>query len=381
MNIEQLKRFLPYAIKSKAAVMVHGLHGIGKSQTIAQFAKDNGYEFIDRRLSQMESGDLLGLPHLENGLTSFLPPDWLPQDADSKGILFLDEINRARKDVLQGVFQLVLDRQLGNYKLPEGWAVVSAINPNTDDYDVTNIFDAALLDRFLHVKLVPTEEEFISYLRGKSALDQDMVSFLQMRPELIENGKLNAFSLDVTPSRRSWYKAAELYSMNLPQDLILEGVGGLVGSINVSMFLAYLEENEAKPFKAEEILNDFKKNEAKLLKYVDPANGGRHDLLQATLENIKSYIALNGGKLKAKQNDNVINFIKLVPKDLFSAFVSEGLNSDDAKVKDYFLKEIVDNDATDDLILCNEPNKNGKTDYEMIAELDKLVAELKAGKK
>ena len=145
MDIKQLKRFLPYAMKTKVAVMVHGLHGIGKSQTIKQFAEEQGMQFIDRRLSQMESGDLLGLPSLENGRTSFFTPDWLPTDPNSKGILFLDEINRARRDVLQGVFQLVLDRQLGSYKLPDGWSVISAINPNTDDYDVTNVFDIVYL--------------------------------------------------------------------------------------------------------------------------------------------------------------------------------------------------------------------------------------------
>lgn len=380
MNIEQLKRFLPYALKANAAVMVHGLHGIGKSQTIKQFAKENGYEFIDRRLSQMESGDLLGLPSLEKGRTSFFTPDWLPQDPNSKGILFLDEINRARPDVLQGVFQLVLDRQLGNYTLPEGWKVISAVNPNTDDYDVTNVFDEALLDRFLHVKLTPTEEEYISYLRTQSDLDQNMVSFLQMRPELIENSKLNVFSLERKPSRRSWTKAAEMYSMNLPQDIVLEGIGGLVGATNVSMYQAWLEENNVRPFKAEEILNDYKNQETKALGYADPSKGGRHDVLQATLDNIKTYIASNVGKLKDKQTKNLLSFMAIIPKDLTTAFLTAGLDSEDAKVKDYFLA-LLEDPATDDMILTREPGPDGKNDYDKIQELETLVEELKKGNK
>jgi MoxR-like ATPase len=80
MNIKQLKRFLPYAIKAKASVMVHGLHGIGKSQCVKQFAEENGMNFIDRRLSQVESGDLLGLPDVSGDVTKYKLPSWLPTE-------------------------------------------------------------------------------------------------------------------------------------------------------------------------------------------------------------------------------------------------------------------------------------------------------------
>ena len=86
MNIKEFKQFLPYAFKTNLSVMLHGQHGIGKSQAIKQFALENGMQFVDRRLSQMESGDLLGLPDLSGEVTRYKIPSWLPTDPKSNGL-------------------------------------------------------------------------------------------------------------------------------------------------------------------------------------------------------------------------------------------------------------------------------------------------------
>ena len=133
MKIQTLKECLPYLFEANIATLVIGHHGVGKSQAVAQYAKEQKIGFMDLRLGTQDVGDLLGLAEFVTELqpytftnpetgkeetgtrevkvaTKFMRPDWFPTDPDSKGIIFMDEINRARRDVLQAVFQLVLDK-------------------------------------------------------------------------------------------------------------------------------------------------------------------------------------------------------------------------------------------------------------------------------
>lgn len=359
MNIKQLKTFLPYAFKVNASVMVHGLHGIGKSQVVKQFAEENGMQFIDRRLSQIESGDLLGLPDVSGEVTRYKLPNWLPTDPKSKGILFLDELNRARRDVLQGVFQLVLDRQLGDYTLPKGWVVVSAVNPNTDDYDVTNVFDAALMDRFLHVKLVPTTEEFFAYGRAMTNVSTSFLDYLQLNEDKLENSKLHTFTIERSPSRRSNIMAAKLIALDLPEDIMVEGVGGLIGITNAVAYRTYLQESDVAPFSGEEITKKYSKILPKIQKYSDPMSG-RHDVLQASLSNLNQYLKDNYKKIKPDGFQSARDFLNALPKDLATSFLHGLLSNnptDTTYIEQCAVKEFLGHKDTDAIILSEKVMK------------------------
>src|SRR5690606_4467190 len=173
------------------------------------------------RLGTQDVGDLLGLADFERDrdgnsvATKFMRPDWFPTNPDSKGIIFLDEVNRARRDVLQAVFQLVLDKRLHRYVLPKGWQVIAAMNPNTGDYIVTDISDKAFMDRFCHINLAPSKQEFCKYARDRK-FDDKWLQFLQEQPEMLQ-GELEAFDLsDIKPSRRSWEAIDRLIKVNTP---------------------------------------------------------------------------------------------------------------------------------------------------------------------
>src|SRR6266571_81346 len=104
-----IKSFSP-----KVAIRLRGRHGIGKSEMVYQLGKDIGLKVVERRLSQLQEGDIVGLPLLEGeGLqksTSFKPADWLIECANEPRILFLDELNRALPGVEQATFQLADSR-------------------------------------------------------------------------------------------------------------------------------------------------------------------------------------------------------------------------------------------------------------------------------
>lgn len=320
MNISTLHESLPYLIKAKITPNLIGHHGIGKSQSIKQFADANDLEFIDLRLSQMEAGDLLGLAEFERDkdgkavATKFMRPSWFPTDPNSKGILFLDEINRARRDVLQAVFQLVLDRKIHEYCLPEKWAVVCAQNPNSENYIVTDISDAAFIDRFCLIKLAPSKQEFFGYCRRKK-FDEQLLQFLSDQPALLQ-GELEAFDLsEVKPSRRSWEMVNRLIELKTPVHILRELSQGLVGTTASTALMKALSESD-KPINAYDILDSYEKFAKKIKEYSNAKTGGRLDMLKFTCDSILEYAQNNKKVLNKGQSENLGKFLNEIPKDL-----------------------------------------------------------------
>jgi len=243
MKISELKRVLPFLRKARVVPLILGHHGIGKSAGVFQYTQEEGIGFIDQRFSLLEPGDILGLADLSEGKTNFLPPSWLP--TEGRGVLFLDEINRARKDVLNAIFQLVLDRKIGGYTLPPGWDVVTAANPPGDDYSGTIEMDAALLSRFCCIKLTPSQDETLGYLKTKAAPNCSYYAFLK------ENGLTNtekdfALSDFVKPDNR----AEEAYlrilacSSELGSELLNELGYGIVGVHRTTAYNNWLKSQD-----------------------------------------------------------------------------------------------------------------------------------------
>lgn len=185
------------------AILVRGPHGIGKSQLFRQIAKDLGFaesDFIDRRLSQMTEGDLLGLPELTDGVTHFAPPDWFMSACKAPKIVLLDEFNRATPEVMQCGFQIVLDHELNGWKLHPETRVYAAVNASPE-YTV-NDMDPALLDRFWTIDLEPTVEDWLAWAKT-AGVDELVVDFIRQQPRhLRHSGQIEPGK--VYPSQRSW---------------------------------------------------------------------------------------------------------------------------------------------------------------------------------
>ena len=142
-------------------IMLTGRHGIGKSQILTKYFETNGMTVKTLFLGQMsDPGDLLGLPNKDEatGKTTFMPPYWFPIDGKPI-VLFLDELNRARPEILQTVMDLVLNRKLAGRALPEGSRIISACNDG-DEYQLTDL-DPALVSRFNIYTFRPSVEEWL----------------------------------------------------------------------------------------------------------------------------------------------------------------------------------------------------------------------------
>jgi hypothetical protein len=197
------REFLAAASGWHAPVMLWGPPGVGKSRIVADIARARGVPLIDIRLSQMEPTDLRGIPFRKADTVEWSVPAMLPDGArhGSRGILFLDEINAAPPTVSAAAYQLILDRRLGEYRVPEGWSIFAAGN-RQGDRGVTYLMPAPLANRFTHYELEPHLEDWIAWAYD-AGIDHRIVAFLRFRPELLFDFD-PAHNPIAFPSPRSW---------------------------------------------------------------------------------------------------------------------------------------------------------------------------------
>ena len=168
----------------KQGVFIWGSPGIGKSDLVKTLADKTSRELVDIRLSTIDPVDLRGLPTIDgnSSLTKWLPPDFLPQNTTKPGILFLDEINVAPPSVQAAAYQLILDRKLGDYKVPENWIIIAAGN-RIGDRSVTFRLPTALSNRFTHFELDPSLEDWTEWA-WQNEIDPYIISFLRFQPHV-----------------------------------------------------------------------------------------------------------------------------------------------------------------------------------------------------
>ncbi|MCB1871964.1 MAG: AAA family ATPase [Gammaproteobacteria bacterium] len=184
-------------------VMLWGPPGVGKSQMVAQVARKHEVAVIDIRLSQMEPSDLRGIPFRSGSQVEWAVPALLP-DSDRhgvEGILFLDEITSAPPAVSAAAYQLILDRRLGEYKIPEHWAIFAAGN-RQGDRGVTYTMPAPLANRFSHFEVETNLDDWVIWAY-RNAIDERIIAFLRFRPELLFDFD-PAHNPVAFPSPRSW---------------------------------------------------------------------------------------------------------------------------------------------------------------------------------
>lgn len=175
-----------------------------------------------------------------------------------RGILFLDEVNRAQDDVQQAVFELVLDKSVGQYVLPPGWYVVSAGN-FMEGYMVNGFNDPAFLDRFCHMTLSTGEstlEDWVRYMadtHGEHA--SNIIEFASHNVTHLDGKVEGELGFSVQPSRRSWEMVAKLESVFAGGDYETlartECLSGLIGRELAISFSRY-----SCPVKPKDIIED-----------------------------------------------------------------------------------------------------------------------------
>jgi MoxR-like ATPase len=205
-----------------------GPPGVGKSDMVRQTADAAGLPLIDVRAVLLDPVDLRGLPAVVDGRAVWTPPVFLP-DADrdgESGILFLDELNAAPPSVQAACFQLVLNRAVGEYKLPAGWRVVAAGN-RAADRAAAQRMPSALANRFGHLDVEPDADAWQAWAAA-AGLAPVVRAFLRLRPALLAPADFaKAADVRAFPTPRSWSAVARI--AGAADAVRLHLVSGLVG--------------------------------------------------------------------------------------------------------------------------------------------------------
>ena len=244
MNAKNLTKSLSALVEQKVPTFLWGAPGIGKSSIVKQIAKDMDVAFIDLRLALMDPTDLKGIPFYdkESHTALWAPPAFLPSTGE--GILFLDELNSAAPSVQSSAYQLILDRKVGEYELPDGWAIVAAGN-REGDRGVTYRMPAPLANRFVHFELEVDLNDWRDWAY-KSALDERIIAYISYKNEHLFtfDAKSDAKSF-ATP--RSWEYVGNILKSSLSTELLLETISGTVGKDVAVSFLSFIRVMDRLP--------------------------------------------------------------------------------------------------------------------------------------
>ena len=243
-------------------LMLVGNHGIGKSEILTEYFSGKGMKVVPLFLGQMsDPGDLIGIPNRNNttGKTEFMPPYWFPLDGKPI-VLFLDELNRARPEVLQTIMDLALNRTLAGRKLPDGSRIISAVNDG-DQYQLTDL-DPALVSRFNVVTFRPTTQEWLLWA-DKVGVDARVRDFIRENPiwldknpdakEGVDTG------LDKTPDRRAWKRVSDiLKTAGDINPIVTKAMSAIVGPKAASALVGSVSAK--KILSGREVLQNFEKH-------------------------------------------------------------------------------------------------------------------------
>lgn len=244
MKPSSIRTALPKLIAKQRPVMLWGAPGVGKSDVIRNIADDMKHELRDVRLSLLDPIDLKGFPTIDTvkKQMSWLPADFLPKKG--KGILFLDEINAAPQSVQAAAYQLVLNRKIGEYKLPDGWSVMAAGN-RASDRSVVHAMPAALANRFVHLDFDINVDDW-SHWAMENELHTDLRAFIRFRPNLLHCFD-SASNPRAFPSPRSWAFVNDIYKDNHSADDEYELIKGTVGEGAAAEFSGFVRQIKDLP--------------------------------------------------------------------------------------------------------------------------------------
>ena len=252
-------------IKADVPAMVWGPPGTAKSQIVNQVATKiyapeycvtvnartreitdaNGNTLArlpymrDLRASTLDPTDVRGIPYIDtvNKTANWSIPSFLPQ-TEAGGILFLDEINLGSPLVQASLYQLILDKQIGDYNLPRKWKIIAAGNNSADRCNV-NRMTKALENRLCHLEIEIDSNDWEKHAL-KTGFELPVILYARFRPA-------NLYAFDPTKqdkafaTLRSWERVSDFLKVNPPDTILYDVIKGLIGDAIAAEFCGFLK--------------------------------------------------------------------------------------------------------------------------------------------
>lgn len=239
----QARKAILKAFQSKRPVFLWGPPGIGKSEVVSEIADELGGAMIDLRMAQMEPTDIRGIPFFNKdlGKMDWAPPVDLPDEDFAAQypivVLFLDEMNSAPPAVQAAGYQLILNRRVGKYTLPDNVVIVAAGNRDSDK-GVTFRMPMPLANRFIHLEMRPDFASWQNWAVTKG-IHKDVVGYLSFaKQDIYDFNSKSSSRAFATP--RSWVFVSDLLKdEDVDYDTLYNLVAGAVGEGLAVKFMAH----------------------------------------------------------------------------------------------------------------------------------------------
>jgi hypothetical protein len=260
------KRAIQRAFKSKRPIFLWGPPGIGKSDVVKQIGESLDAPVIDVRLSLWEPTDIKGIPYFDSvtGTMQWAPPIELPSEEYARKhehvILFMDEMNSAAPAVQAAAYQLVLNRRVGTYKLPDNVLIVAAGNREADK-GVTYRMPAPLANRFTHLEMAVDWDDWFSWA-ADNRIHKDVVGFLTFsKKDLYDFDPKSGSKAFATP--RSWSFVSELLDDDEDEGVLADLTAGSIGEGLAIKFMAHRKVASKLPNPTDILKGKVKKMDSK----------------------------------------------------------------------------------------------------------------------
>lgn len=354
VNTNQLNKFLEHIFKRNnqlhekgqrgTPVMIWGSHGLGKTQTVIDYAKKNNWKMAYCAPAQFEEmGDLHGMPMIVDPdgniqgdeYTVYSPPEWVPKE-EGPGILLLDDINRADDRILRGVMQLLQNFELLSWKLPAKWQIVATANPDDGDYSVTPM-DDAMLTRLMHISLSFDAKAWAEWAQG-IGIDKRGIEFVLTYPESVTGKRTTPRSLV-----QFFDQIHEISDLKSDLDLVVALAKSTLDDTTVSSFVSFVNDDLTQLIDPSDILeaDDFKTIKQRMEAIAIGKSGEKRvDRIATICTRLYLYLKHETYKPEDKHKVNLVEFILLesIPNDLKMSFFMD-LNKESKKEVKEMLKD------------------------------------------
>lgn len=258
-NIKETAELLPTLMNAGIVPFLHSSPALGKSSIAKQIADKFKLKVIDLRLTELDPTDLNGLPKQSEEKAMYQPFNTFPIQGDKvpngyKGwLLLLDEFNSASEAVQAAAYKLVLDRQVGQYKLHDKLAIIACGNLESDNA-IVNTMSSALISRFAHFTVKPDLKVWNEWAMQNN-IHSSIISFLGFRPSAFYTFDSDNIAPYACP--RTWEMVSKVLPTNIT-DLTYNQIpmlSGLIGQGNANEFFAFTKVYKDLPT-YEELVKD-----------------------------------------------------------------------------------------------------------------------------
>ena len=224
-------------------VFIWGAPGIGKSAIVRQFAADVGLECVSLLGSQLTPEDIIGVPQIVEGCSIFCPPRSIAREEPY--CLFLDELNACSHEVQKAFYSLILERRIGEYRLPDGSIVIGAGN-RAQDNAITRPMSSALVNRMFHVELTANSRVWLEWA-AQNGIHRFVYDYICSRPDHLWAQPPKTEEPFSTP--RSWEMLSDIlhsYGEDISENTLSLCAYGCLTAAHATQFIAYVRQVRSK---------------------------------------------------------------------------------------------------------------------------------------